>query len=200
MKYGDLVVRVDRLRKMADFLEQMPKQSEKCLFDINKIATATLVRNFNNGDNDLAIAEYDCGSHGCVIGWTPVAFKGEPGLSFTNHGFPSLWFRDEDGSQQTTTCYNEVGSLFYGVSEAESEYLFDSSSYWHDYDSMQDATDQATAIFRLRQVADHWEQTGQHYTCKELGAMIEEHEQAEQAKYEALVETREIEDLPLYES
>lgn len=78
------------------------------------------------------------------------------------------------GEEITTCDYQNVGVHFYGVNWEEASYIFGPGSYFiprKEMDPNPERTDQANAIIRLRQVAKHFEETGEHYTSYEVNRM-----------------------------
>lgn len=184
-------MRVDRLRRMADFLEkELPAQTDKCMFDINQLAVEKLISEFEEKGGIALPKDYDCGSHGCIIGWTPVAFKGEASYEMDIWGRASVVCATTNKEQD----YLYFGMVFYVLDRCESEYLFspycyfDEENFARDWDPSYQVlkarddheqilqrykTDQAEAIFRLRRVAGHYESTGQHCGQDAIGEWID---------------------------
>lgn len=185
-------MRVDRLLHMADFLENvLPKQSEKCLFDIGTVAADQVLEDLKEGK---PYDQWSCKSHACVVGWTPAAFPNDKEVRFdmTRYGL-NVVINDPANPTQVLDNYERVGAIFYGLTSYEADYLFSPASYfipsnyiWVTNEEGEEseieieykkyANDQAQAVARLRQVAQHWQESGKHFTDDECYGMATESE------------------------
>lgn len=186
-----VVMRTDRLYRMADFLEkELPPQAEKCLFDINYVGTSQMCKDAI----ERPVAEfkdYHCGSHGCVVGWTPKAFP-EDAKYTIRHRSLEVVFPDWDGGD--IPDFKDFGADFYGLTMYEAYFIFSPGEYFVEQRATPaDRTDQVEAIRRLRCVANLYLQTGRHMTWPEVDPLAHESKARERSLYYDKIEARQAE-------
>ena len=99
-------MRLDRLTRLADFLEEEVPDKQFTL-------TSWFYGDFESRD---------CGTAACALGWSTVLFRKEGVRRYVDsHGFVHVWFGDALGY--------DAGAALFGISYNQSNFLFSPARY-----------------------------------------------------------------------
>lgn len=113
-------LRVDRLKKLANFLDELPENR----FKFYEVVDGTV----DNAENEHPTVK-ECGSTACAVGWIPSAFpRGNVHYIYTQNY--SGEFSIELGRNGQAEVWDEIAREFFGLSIEEVYALFSPSEGW----------------------------------------------------------------------